>query len=155
MVEINVDHIQWDEWIKLSDEEKKRIVKQLDPYAGEGGSLIRKVYKQFREEYGGEDGILVMDYGIHLGGRYIISVTVQASKSPRIPDSYHGIEVLQLYTYATPELIEKLGENYDGIGEYIDRYYNEIKDELQRLGLTFETASKEEIVSAVEKFKRK
>ncbi len=147
----------WAEWVTLPENDKIQIVRNLNPYEQEGESLVHEIYQRFKHEYERQQGIYSIAYGIYHGGHYVITVALPANSQLQLPEYYQGVQVIPAYTYATPALIAKLGEDdyYHYLGEYIDRYHDEITSELEQAGLSLETAAKEQIVSVVERVKRK
>ena len=56
---------------------------------------------------------------------------------------------MKFYTWASRQLIEKLGDAYDKYGDILDSHYEEIVRELRSEGHNIETASKDEIVEMI------
>lgn len=150
----DTERMRLEEWVKLPADEQTRIVQALNPYAGEGASLIKRVCEAFAAEYGDQDGIAEVNFATYHGGEYVITVVTVVPSSPHLPDRYLGVRVVQLYTHVGRVLGAKLGGDYDELAEGIDRYYESVVAELERLGLTLETASKDQIRQAVEAAKR-
>jgi hypothetical protein len=65
----------FDEWLRLSESERERVVDQLSGYDGVGDDLIGQVANRFREEFGHLPGISIDGPGIPHGGGWAIGVT--------------------------------------------------------------------------------
>lgn len=144
----------WDQWTQLPEEEKNSFISDLNPYE-EHPQIFKTIASKFKEDFKNYEGVLEIDdtVSVYHGGMLVLSVLVQLPFNPEIPDTYQGLDVLIGYRVASKEVVSKLGEDFNLVGDILELNYHEIEEELKSNGLNFEVASKEEILSAVSKYK--
>jgi len=85
---------EFDNWKKMSDEERRNCQHEWNAYAGEGESLVKQIRAQFCEEYKDIPNLTIDGIGIYHGGAWCISISHPFVFDRRkIPESYLGIEI--------------------------------------------------------------
>lgn len=141
-------------WLSLPEKEKKRVIRSLDVYSGQGTHLVHQIYKKFKKEYSNLSDVIDVDCGIYHGGNYIIGVTLYATSRLKLPSHYEGVTIQLFYTYITKAVRKKLGKACDEIGDFIDLNYKTLLSELKKSKLSFESASKDDLISIINKLNR-
>jgi hypothetical protein len=82
------------EWMDLPDDERARLMRSWNPYAGEGGALVEQIADRLRGEFGHLAGLEISGHGVYHGGSWVIGATHPFVFDRRaLPGRYLGIEV--------------------------------------------------------------
>jgi hypothetical protein len=144
-----LDHFSWNEWASMGEAQRQRIVSELNPSCPGGDDLLDHIDQRFKQQYGNVAGVNKIDGIGNYHGLLIIGVQVQWPFDPEFPESFYGLRVMKFYTWASRQLIEKLGDAYNEYGDILDLHYEEIVRELRSEGHNIETAPKDEIVEMI------
>jgi hypothetical protein len=119
------------DWLTLSSAERIKWLSRWNPYAGEGGELIKAVSDRFRAEFGHLPGLEVSGPGVYHGGSWVIAashpfvfdrrklpnqflgVDVHASLRHPMPPEFEGQQYPEAYVWAAPNFerfVDRCGE---------------------------------------------
>ena len=83
-----VCRVTFEEWLRLSDEQRREVASKWNPYAGEGDDIVAAAAERFRQRFASSSGVEVR-HGVYHGGEWIIGVTVPLVFDNRgMPESF-------------------------------------------------------------------
>jgi hypothetical protein len=91
----------FDEWLALSERERRDMQSRWNAYGGQGHDLVAAVTADFRSKYGHLPQLQINGPGVYHGGYWVIGVAVPAAFDRRqLPSEHLGITV---HTSLRPE----------------------------------------------------
>jgi hypothetical protein len=67
--------VTFDEWLRLSDDQRREVASKWNPYAGEGEEIVAAAAERFGQRFASDAGVKVR-HGVYHGGDWTIGVTV-------------------------------------------------------------------------------
>jgi hypothetical protein len=130
----------FEDWLKMPEAERVRVVSALDAYAGEGQELLDEVWRRFRAEYGHVHGVQTYGPGANHGGTWAMSATTPFIFDRRsLPVYYLGVHVKWLIPPPLPAEFQNgypwAPQNYE---RFVDRCAAEIREVLGKPDMTRE-----------------
>ncbi len=125
----------FDEWLRISDEQRREVVAKWNSYGGEGDEIVAASAELFRTQLG-PNGDVEVRHGVYHGGEWIIGVTVPfVFDKRRIPDSFLSITVRRFTKDLPPEFqVRDAGAEYVWAPEryelFVDRAAEEVRTKL-------------------------
>ena len=124
------------EWLNLSSADRRKRLDSLNPYGGEGFTLIKAISDRFRDEFGHLPGLVIDGPGVYHGGDWVISSSRPFVFDRRkLPEHYLGIMVHTSVRNPLPlEFSKGYPEAYvwapPNFAKFVDRCANEIREQL-------------------------
>jgi hypothetical protein len=94
MNNMNTNNPKWSDWLKMTEEERKKCIYSWNVYNEEGKDVVEMVIEKFQEEYGNIPHLRILGKGILHGGVWVINVQFPFIFDKRkIPNSFLGIDI--------------------------------------------------------------
>jgi hypothetical protein len=124
------------EWLILSNADRRKWLDSLNPYGGEGYTLLAAITDRFREEFGNLRGLEIGKPGVYHGGYWVISASHPFVFDRRkLPNQYLDVTVhASVRNPLPPEFSMRYPEAYvwapPNFAKFVDRCAGEIREQL-------------------------